>query len=272
MIQNRTATPSDFEQTAERLVPGQGLAWDLAIHMARYRFAAQFVPGKRVLDCACGVGYGSVILAEAGARFTLGVDLASEAASYTPGKKTLAFAVQNAERLGLQRQTIDVVVSFETIEHLDSAPQFIREVARVLRPGGLFIASVPNRAAIDSSATGNARFSPFHRHEFDLVEFRSLLTPLFDDIAFLYQLCPDRKVARARQAHRVLRQGRLVGLKRLLPVPILRLVRFLLDRWGDWENRRVAAEYYAPHPLQSSVPAEDAFVLIALSRNRIQTE
>ena len=64
-----------LEFTGEFLVPGQSPAHLEQDHLERYRFARGFADGRRVLDIACGAGYGSQMLAEAGAETVTGVDL-----------------------------------------------------------------------------------------------------------------------------------------------------------------------------------------------------
>lgn len=131
----------------ERLTPGtpQWTEWGHH-HLQRYVFAGNYVRGKRVLDLACGVGYGSYSLRMMGAESVNGVDLDLEA---------IAYARENYKRDGLTYEEgnallwassgkFDVVVSFETIEHLPCPEDFLDRVADHLHPDGLLIISAPN--------------------------------------------------------------------------------------------------------------------------------
>ncbi|HLW13112.1 MAG TPA: class I SAM-dependent methyltransferase [Casimicrobiaceae bacterium] len=166
--------------TGERFLPG--VVGEIAYeHCHRYAFARRFVAGRRVLDAACGEGYGSALLAEA-ADTVIGVDIdaqvvAKAAATYGKSGK-LSFEAASVNRLPLTDASVDVVVSFETIEHLKAVdqPPMLAEFARVLAPGGILILSSPNRLEY-SDARGYA--NPFHFHELDRDELSQLLQPRF---------------------------------------------------------------------------------------------
>ena len=140
--------------TGERFIPNSPDADPRlrADHMLRYLASRELVRGRHVLDIACGEGYGSAMLAETAAD-VLGLDISPEAVAHATvtygGIGNLRFDTASAASLPCDGETLDAVVSFETIEHLTAADQtrFIDEVHRVLRPSGLFIVSTPNRPA-----------------------------------------------------------------------------------------------------------------------------
>jgi ubiquinone/menaquinone biosynthesis C-methylase UbiE len=141
--------PSDPEFTGERFLPS--LSGEIAYeHWHRYAFARRFVKDKRVLDAACGEGYGTALLGAVAASVTgVDIDMASidrARTTYAEGKR-IRFIASSCTGLPLPSGSIDVVVSFETIEHLDAADQLamLIEFARVLPPEGLLIMSSPNR-------------------------------------------------------------------------------------------------------------------------------
>jgi len=138
----------DLPFTGERFVPGvQGEIW--IEHWHRYHFARRFVAGKRVLDVACGEGYGSALLAREAAHVT-GVDLSQPAIDHAQrtygARENIEFACAPCTHVPLADASVDVVVSFETIEHISEQAEFVDEIARVLRPDGLLVISCPNKS------------------------------------------------------------------------------------------------------------------------------
>jgi SAM-dependent methyltransferase len=152
-----------------------------AEHVARYRLACALAPGRDVLDAACGAGYGTRMLSEAGAKSALGIDIAAEA---LPGqvseKGTLSYAVGDLRELPLDDASVDLVVCFEAIEHVAEQDKVFDEFRRVLRPGGLVVVSSPNPA---SYPPGN----PHHVHELSPGELRDALAARWANVGLLYQ-------------------------------------------------------------------------------------
>ena len=127
-----------MEFTGERYVPAVG-GEIRHEHLHRYAFASEFVRGKQVLDIACGEGYGSEMLARAAAR-VIGVDISPEAIDHATrsygSRNGLQFLQGSAAALPLDDASIDVIVSFETIEHHAQHEEMMAEFSRVLRPTG----------------------------------------------------------------------------------------------------------------------------------------
>jgi ubiquinone/menaquinone biosynthesis C-methylase UbiE len=170
----------NIAEVPERLVPGTP-AWDLyqVEHKQRYQWALDYCQGKRVLDVACGTAYGSAILAQSGAAQVVGVDISIEAVAPN-GKRPprLALANSDACKLPFKANTFDVVVSFETIEHLADPETLLAEISRVLKPGGVCVCSSPNRDFLPSS--GVKELNPFHISEMSYAEFNHLFGRYFD--------------------------------------------------------------------------------------------
>lgn len=140
-------------------------------HYHRYVMASSMVQGKKVLDLACGEGYGSAILAESAAS-VLGVDISSEAIGHARARYSrdnLSFQEASATAIPLADDTIDVVVSFETLEHLTEQEAMLTEFRRVLKADGVLIISSPDRKAYsdDRDYENEYHVAELYRDEFD---------------------------------------------------------------------------------------------------------
>lgn len=149
-----------------------------------YEFARrQFGPGDKVLDIACGDGYGCRILSErAGA--VLGIDINAEliAANGNDSRGgNISYAVDNAFGLSLPDGAVTGVTAMELIEHLpvDKVDTFAREVRRVLAPGGSFICSTPQ------NSHGDIPVVPWHVKEYSAPELRAILERHFASVKIL---------------------------------------------------------------------------------------
>ncbi|MEM1330742.1 MAG: glycoside hydrolase family 99-like domain-containing protein [Planctomycetota bacterium] len=147
-------------------------------HHHRYLFAAQFCAGKRVLDIASGEGFGAALMSREADR-VIGMDASEEAVAFARreyGGPRVSFEVGRCESIPLPEDSIDVVVSFETIEHIAEQERFLDEVRRVLAPGGLFICSTPDRDVYSEHESDN----PYHLRELTREEFEGLLGARFE--------------------------------------------------------------------------------------------
>ena len=138
---------SDLPFTGERFIPGlKGEIW--MEHWHRYHFAARWAAGMRVLDVACGEGYGSALLARTATHVT-GVDVSEAAIAHAQGayadRGNLEFVRASCTALPLADASVDVAITFETIEHIAGQDEFLDELARVLKPGGVLVLSCPNK-------------------------------------------------------------------------------------------------------------------------------
>ncbi|HEV2538427.1 MAG TPA: glycosyltransferase [Frateuria sp.] len=172
--------------TGERYVPTE--AGEIRHeHLHRYAWCAHLVEGKDVLDIACGEGYGSAMLARS-ARTVLGVDIADAAVQHAIAKygdtPRLGFKQGDAAQIPLPDNCVDVVVSFETIEHHDKHAEMLSEIRRVLRPDGLLIISSPNRMVYSEQA---GYHNEFHVKELDFSEFDAVLKQQFDQVRYFGQ-------------------------------------------------------------------------------------
>ena len=139
----------ELEHTSERIVPGKTPYIIYQEHLNRYFFAAQFTKEKIVLDAACGSGYGTAYLLRNGmASRVYGVDISEDAIGYARkkyGHNRISFICADVVNMPFSDNFFDIVVSFETIEHLENHRQYLIECKRVLKRDGLFICSSPNK-------------------------------------------------------------------------------------------------------------------------------
>jgi O-antigen biosynthesis protein len=167
-------------------------------HLARYNFARQFVENKVVLDAACGSGYGTKILHSSGAKNVIGVDVSSESlleAEKTYAAENIKYLYGDVNSLNFEDESFDVVVSFETIEHIRIGNKWISESARVLKDEGLFIVSTPNRTNTNPGAFFDEKpLNHFHEFEYNLTEFVGELLKEYDIIDLYGQtFIPDHQ-------------------------------------------------------------------------------
>ena len=161
------------------------------MHAARYAFGTKHVTGHRVLDIACGTGYGLRILSSP-ARTVIGVDL-----DFTAARSALdagPVVVAKGAALPFRTSAFDAVTSFETIEHLEHRAEFLAELGRVLVPGGRLVLSTPN-ACYTRPVNGRPR-NPFHVFEYVPEELDQEVKRYFGDVEVLGQeLSPRVKIS-----------------------------------------------------------------------------
>jgi hypothetical protein len=165
--------------TGERYTPECAL--EIATeHWHRYAFARPLAPGRRVLDAACGEGYGSALMAAAGGD-VLGLDIGAEAVVHARARygsvPGLRFDQADATLLdALPDAGFDLILSFETLEHVHEQERMLDGFARLLAPGGLLLVSTPDKRTY-TDLTGEV--NPHHVRELYRVEFEALLAARF---------------------------------------------------------------------------------------------
>lgn len=167
----------------ERMVPElhEGILI-YAEHLTRYKAACSIVKDKVVLDIACGSGYGTKILASE-AKKVYGVDIDRKTIDYARkhySANNVTYLQGNGEKIPMNDNSVDVVISLETIEHVKDYKGFIKEIKRVMKQDGLAIVSTPNDLEF---AEGNH----FHLHEFEYSELVKLLKKDFKNIDPYFQ-------------------------------------------------------------------------------------
>ena len=155
-------------------------------HLHRYGFAASFCIGANVLDIASGEGYGANILATK-ASYVTGVDISPDAVTHAQtkyGSKNLRYIVGSTESIPLETSTIDIVVSFETIEHHDRHEEMLTEIKRVLKPSGILLMSTPDKYNYSDVPGFN---NEFHVKELYLEQFSELIHRYFKNVVLCHQ-------------------------------------------------------------------------------------
>ena len=179
----------------------------LQLHLERYAFAKRMLPSGRVLDLACGVGYGTAMLAASASRQVIGGDISGTAIRHArqnylrPG---VSF-VRGDGAAWIRPGTIDGIVSLETLEHVLHPDRLFENFVHLLRPGGMLIASVPVTPSVDAN--------PHHLTDFTPASFRRLgerhgLRPI-DSLDQVQTFSPVSILARREQRTRDLRVGLL---------------------------------------------------------------
>jgi cyclopropane fatty-acyl-phospholipid synthase-like methyltransferase len=164
--------------TLERIIPdnlyqsGELDQQSLQLHYERYHFAAKHVQPGRLLDIACGAGYGSHLLVTTNDNIDsiTAVDVSADAIDYARQRYShdkITFIQQDAFTFSSDRM-YHTVISLETIEHLPDPQRFARKLCEWLSPGGVLIVSAP----VTPSTDGN----PFHVTDFSSSSFRKLFT------------------------------------------------------------------------------------------------
>src|SRR5215468_4972968 len=236
-------------RSLERLVPDELAPGDvtggeaLRISLERYEFAARHARSGRLLDVACGVGYGTRLLADRGAGHieALGVDLSPEAIEYARARYGGADArFLAADAMAFEDSAgFDTIVSIETIEHLPAPAAFVARLVALLRPGGMLVASVPTTPSVDAN--------PHHLHDFSARSFRRLLAPhgLAERDALVQEQPwrPGAVLARSEPRLRSVRRGLPAWYARH-PGSLARRIASTL-RYG-FANRYLTAAWQAP--------------------------
>lgn len=214
--------------TGERIVPGHDNPL-FQLHLAVYQFIAPRIHGLVILDAGCGEGYGPAILATSKA-LVVGIDRSFETIIHAAKKYTsprLSFLVADCEEIPFPDRFFDAVCSVEVIEHLKDHRRYLSEVRRILKEGGQFAVSTPNkRFSFPCSA---APINPFHVVEFSLENFLDVLLSYFSNVQIHglfdpFRLRdPDTEITRHQVSMRYL-QWDFIGLRRLIPRAVKRFI------------------------------------------------
>ncbi len=168
-----------MKYTGERIIPDESFCGPetniYKEHVARYNFAAKYTKSKKVLDIACGSGYGSEILIGQGAKYVVGSDISKETIDYAKKqyqKENIEFVLNDIKKLDFPDEEFDCVVSFETLEHVKDQDMVINELKRVLKKEGILIISTPNS---ESRTDDEEDTNRFHEKELTVKELKEII-------------------------------------------------------------------------------------------------
>jgi len=167
-----------LEQKLERWIEGFTSPEIQIEHMQRYDFASRFTKGLKVLDVACGTGRGSRMLAEKGAASeVIGFDIDAGTVRYAQirnGHPRVTFNVADIQELS-HPPDFDVVVCFETIEHLSRPELFLNRLAALLKSEGVLLISTP----VSASEFNAKPVNQYHLQEWGCPAFQRLVSSKF---------------------------------------------------------------------------------------------
>jgi SAM-dependent methyltransferase len=185
-----------------------------------YDFAIPYIAGKKVVDIGCGLAYGTSLMAAHADRIT-GIDYDQQTIEANKIRykhiTNLDFLRSAVPPLALEDNSVDVVTAFQFIEHIENRDEFIKDVLRVLRPGGKLLITTPN-------AKKSLARNPFHVHEYTFDEMKEELRSAGAEFE-LKGLQGDEKVNKyyeenGKWVRRILRFD-VFGLHKKLPAGLL---------------------------------------------------
>ena len=155
-------------------------------HWHRYHWISPWVKNKTVADLACGEGYGSALLAQSAKQVT-GIDIDAKTIETAQLKyksnQNLNLISADVLHTPLSGDSVDVVVSFETLEHLTAHQQLLSEFKRILKDNGILVLSTPDKDVY----SGSEHHNKYHVKELDTLAFKTLVSGQFKHVLFFGQ-------------------------------------------------------------------------------------
>lgn len=269
---------SPISFTGERVLPDiPEWAWCYQAHLFGYEDLLRRIdPGAHVLEIGCGEGYGPERLSTK-AGYVVATDVARDAVEHAASKyrrANLAFLSSSATGLPFARETFDTVCSLQVIEHFTETDAHLREVKRVLKPGGWYYVTTPN---IDKMGEAE-RDNPYHFRDFTAPDLTEALEAHFDHVTlegmFYVEDSPRYKAMRRAEAKEAKLRPRVKAIEKTVArmpgavrvrarAPLRALIGvkdWPLPEAEEARNAILADDFYA------GTPAEDSFCLIGIAR------
>ena len=215
----------------------------------------------RVLDAACGTGYGSYALV-ARARSVVGVDrdlTTIHEARRIYRHPNLLFLHMDCEAPAFKDASFDAVLSFETLEHLENDTNFLSEVTRILTPNGKLILSTPH-----GKAPGVVPDNPFHRREYTRDQLQNLLAEYFRSVRMYGRRLGPRLAGLERELTGI-RRFDPWGLRRFLPRSFRHQVGSLVSR----SQGEIGLEETSTMDVEYSEGLTDSPTLLAICHKKV---
>lgn len=173
--------------SSERQLNSENNPW-WGEHLHRYQEAAKLIPKQelKILDIACGSGFGSDFLAQLG-NTVIGGDVSEAVIKECRSnfnRSNVSFEVVDGTNLPYTDETFDIIISFETIEHTTEYQKMLNEFKRVVKKNGLIILSTPN--FVINSPSGSVT-NPYHTQEWIYEELFDILSHTFSNVKLLGQ-------------------------------------------------------------------------------------
>ena len=243
---------NSVQKTAERILPEAACrSRDAYLLYLRHLFAydaakAWLSPESLVMEVGCGEGYGTRHLSQH-VRHITGLDVEPtiiEHASKKYGSERCAFSIYDGVTLPYEDQTFDVVVAFETIEHIKDDARFLTELYRVIKEGGQCLLTTPNGRS--RLRPGQKPWNRFHVREYAPAELHDLLSSVFSHVE-LWGIIGTKEI-------QAIEQARVAQAQRFAALDLLNLRRWLPPAWETW---LVTLVKNILHPRQASEAGED---------------
>lgn len=269
-----------IEPTSERLYlenyqSSRGAYLIYLIHLATYKFSMKYVTGKKVLDYGCGSGYGTALISKSCSEIT-GVDIAPDAIAYAKdhftGPNLSYLTVNRSEEapLPFPDASFDVVLSFQVIEHILDIPSYLREIERVLIPGGQVIFATPDRSS---------RLFPFqkpwnmwHVKEYSSEDLYKTLTEYFINVKILkiggLQDILKIELNRTRKLMWVMLPLTLPFIPEAVRIGCIRFIKFLEGKFSRHSTNPIAVNFDET-ALRISEHEEPSIDLIAVAEKNL---
>lgn len=208
--------------TAERVSLEKSDNYVFQRSLLAYHHAATMVEGD-ILEIGTGMGYGVEIVSPKATRY---ISIDKQLPQNILQLENVEYYDMEVPPIDFENCSFDSVVSFQVIEHIEEDMEFVREVARVLRPGGKFVVSTPNAPM---SLTRN----PWHVREYNADELRNLLECNFSKVE-AYGVIGNEKImeyyAKNRASVRKITRFDILDLQHRLPRRLLQIPYDLLNR------------------------------------------
>lgn len=201
-------------------------------HLFAYEYARGYLAATdRVLDLGCGEGYGTHFLSSH-VRTITGVDVDEKVVAHAKQKYeqggNCTYSVYDGLKIPFEAEQFDAVISFQVIEHAADEQAFVHEAARLLKPGGKFILTTPNKAT--RLLPYEKPFNEFHLREYYPHELRELLQQAFNEVSVFGVMADARIVQMENDRIKRIHENQANPVKKWVPSGIRSAVRRTLEQ------------------------------------------